>query len=499
MKRRIVTLATLTTILLWAVSVSAQQQVDVEALRKSLQTLSEQINQILATLPSAPEPTPTERVVHVGEDLQAALNAQPQLPIKLDAGGTYVGTFTLPSGTILNMNGAKLEGQATNIPVLTVAPGTHDVTVRDGVATSQYTIAVLIGRNDSQQTTLDRVPQNIRFERFTIPSHRGKRAIEINARDTELIDCVVDDAYSTSGQDTQAVAILNSAGNIAIRGGKYVGGSNGILVGGDYVKVPGMVPTGITIENAEVSRPLSWMTDGIVRKVKNLIEFKTGRDVVVRNNRLRGNWKDAQVGFAVVLTPASGGLLDNVLFENNDIRDTASGFQVTGKNDDSITPQATQGLVIRGNTVVVDIARFAAGNSVTGRFMLIQQEAKDVAILGNTFGGNIGSALIVGDFGRVMDPDGTQRSAGPMQSFVMRDNYFTVGKYGLFLAGGANGSNWRAFTVTIDVGGNTLGGAASALRTNFPSNRYLARADFDALFVDAANGDYRLNPTQLRK
>jgi hypothetical protein len=42
------------------------------------------------------------------------------------------------------------------------------------------------------------------------------------------------------------------------------------------------------------------------------------------------------------------------------------------------------------------------------------------------------------------------------------------------------------------VTGNTFADAAPALKKNLPKNKYVARSAFDAMFVDASAGDYRL-------
>ncbi len=55
-----------------------------------------------------------------------------------------------------------------------------------------------------------------------------------------------------------------------------------------------------------------------------------------------------------------------------------------------------------------------------------------------------------------------------------------------------NGRNNPRGVTTLRVTGNTFAEAAAAFEKNLPENTYVTRTAFDALFVDAAAGDYRL-------
>lgn len=420
---------------------------------------------------------PVRTRLSAGDDLQGALNAGGL--VELTPGATFAGQFTVSSDTTLRGNGAAIHGP--NGPALFVALGARNVVISDLIATSGWTGAVIeIGANTPAQNTIALAPSDITLERVIVPRHNGRRGIEVNGVRVSVIDCEVLETWSTAGHDSVGLGILNAPGPVTIRGGRYQAGSIGILTGGDTMKIPGIIPTDILIEGVEVSRPMSWRTDGVVRKVKNLIEFKTGRNVIIRRVLGFGSWRDGQSGYALLFTPGSGGFIENVVVEDAHFWNVANGVQVTGRNDNSVTPHPTRGIVIRRTRF--DLDKDLGGSGLYGRFLHIQQEAEDVTAEDVIATGNVGTSQILGAYGTVMNPDGTTRTAGPMRRLELRRNRIACGSYGLNLGGGANGSLAGTFvTELLDVSGNTFGGCASAMRANFPSNTFIDRATFDAM------------------
>ena len=61
--------------------------------------------------------------------------------------------------------------------------------------------------------------------------------------------------------------------------------------------------------------------------VKNLLELKNARRVLIQGNRFERNWADGQQGFAIVLTPrnqdgtAPWSVVEDVSFVDNELRD----------------------------------------------------------------------------------------------------------------------------------------------------------------------------------
>ena len=65
--------------------------------------------------------------------------------------------------------------------------------------------------------------------------------------------------------------------------------------------------------------------------MKNLIEFKNARNVIVDGNVLENSWTDAQIGYAVLFTVRSEegrapwATVQNISFTNNTVRNSRAG------------------------------------------------------------------------------------------------------------------------------------------------------------------------------
>ena len=108
------------------------------------------------------------------------------------------------------------------------------------------------------------------------------------------------------------------------------------------------MPTGITIRRNLITKPLAWMSQSWT--VKNLIEFKNARDVVVEGNTIENNWAAGQQGYSIVFTPrnqsntAPWSVVRNITVQNNVIRHVAAVFNILGYDD--ISPsQQTQDII----------------------------------------------------------------------------------------------------------------------------------------------------------
>lgn len=81
-----------------------------------------------------------------------------------------------------------------------------------------------------------------------------------------------------------------------------------------------------------------------------------------------------------------------------------------------------------------------------------------------------------------------------MERLSATGNYIVAGKYGFNLDGVGNAPLTQTIVNELTISGNTFADAASAFQKNRPDNTFLDRTTFDALFTDAANGDYTLKP-----
>src|SRR6185436_9462476 len=88
--------------------------------------------------------------------------------------------------------------------------------------------------------------------------------------------------------------------------------------------------------------------------VKNLLELKNARNVLIEGNVLEQNWVDAQNGFAVLFTVRNqeGGapwsVVEHVTFRNNIVRNSGSGINILARDDNNPSGVART-IVVRNN------------------------------------------------------------------------------------------------------------------------------------------------------
>lgn len=431
------------------------------AFLEHLQALGLEAGRLLGIGPVDPDPVVT---VTTSAALQAALDQGGE--ISLDPGRIFDGNFVVrTSQTTIRGNGAVLAG--TSGPALHVLPGVSDVRIEVLEARSAFDVVVLLGDNDIRtQGTLAQVPRRIVLDRVTVPTHRGKRAFEINAGDVELLNCEVGDTYDPALRDSQAICILNSPGPVRVSGGSYSAGSEIIMSGGDVMKIPGIHPTDLIFENLLLCRPLSWRTDGVNRVVKNCFELKDADGVIVRDVVMRGSWKAGQDGYAIVITPRTGGAIRNVLFERVTIRDVGAGLQLAGHNrpGDLPTPWRTTGIVFRDSTIVAHKGTYGG----RGLLALLGMSPDSLEFDNVVFVGDGTSVIYNGDDQRV----GRLRMTGSAA---------TTGTYGIMGAGLPNLTDYASWLDQLEVTGNTFTGAAGSLQKAIPSNTFVTRTAFDAI------------------
>lgn len=413
---------------------------------------------------------PVYRAVLPGHDLQAALNAGPA-DIRMCAGCVFSGGFVVPRPLSL-MGDAGTELVGIGKQAIRTLPGVNDIALTRFSARSNHQTVVQLGDNvAATQGTLDLVPRRIILREIKVPTHRGKRAFEINAADVLMEDCEALDVYDVNADD-QAIAILNTPGPFTARRGRFQSASENILAGGDTPKIAGVIPSDLVFEDLTLDKPQSWRRgsptfDGIERRIKTLFELKTGRRVTVRRVRMDGSWKDDQDGWAIVITPRACGAVEDVFLEDLTVVNVASVLNLTGHDEPTncATPFRTNQIRVFGGT-------FDAFKRVTGErgiFAMLSMGPADLTIENIAFRGN-GNHFIYGpDTERIM----LVRVVGSLA---------TVGQWGLSFGGAANLTNISTVD-QVDVVGNTFAGAASALRSRIPNNTYVDRPALDLLFA----------------
>jgi hypothetical protein len=446
--------------LLIALALQTQASPTPQQIRDQLEAVQRQLQVLIDTLPKVVPIT-------TAAELQAALDAGGT--VELPRGMTFVGQFTISrSGTVLIGNGSGIS--ASGAPALTIRPGVNDVHASGLVLVSSYDGAVLLcGYNGAPQTALAQQPKRITLDNITIPTHRGKRGIEFNCGGS-ILNSSIADVWATTLADSQAIAILNTCGPVIIQGGTYVAASENIISGGDTLKItdcPERVVADILIDNVTLSKPELWRTDGVRRAVKNLLELKAGKRVLIRDSRLSGSWGPvfggAQDGSAIVITPKNGQYIADVTIENVTVDRAANGLQLMGKDYNSVTPVATTNVIVRNSRFTGLTKTWATGRGILA---LVVDGMQAV-----TFENNVvtldGNAMILCD---------TRVPVGPL---AFRGSQMQTGPYGVMAPGvnfgGPTPPAYAGRECVTTFEGNTLGGAASQFKTNYPNNTYVPR------------------------
>ena len=211
--------------------------------------------------------------------------------------------------------------------------------------------------------------------------------------------------------------------------------------------------------------------------VKNLLELKNAKNVLIEGNVFEQVWAASQTGYALVLTPrnqdgtAPWVVVSDITIVNNIIRHTAGAFSILGEDDINDT-QPTGRITIRNN-LVHDVSRTWGGSS---HFMVMSRGPYDITVDHNTIF-HEGSVILADD--------------GVSSGFQFTNNTAPHNSYGIFGSGAGMGTAGLAtYFPNAVVKRNALGGAPAWL---YPTdNLYPDMATFTAQFADPSSLDFSL-------
>jgi hypothetical protein len=358
----------------------------------------------------------TGRTIHVaaGESLQAAIDqAKGGDLIALEPGATYQRPFELRrkegEGWIVISSAAKdlpPAGQrispadtsklatlvSSSGTVLRAEPGAHHyrlVGLEIAPADGEY-LNTLIELGDDARG-VEALPHHLIVERSYVhgdPARGARRGIAMNARHMAVVDSHFAD-FKERGADAQAIAGWNGDGPFRIANNYLEASGENIMFGGADPAIPNLVPADIEIVRNHFSKPLRWKSghasfEGTEWAVKNLLELKNARRVVIDGNLFEHNWPQAQNGFAILFTVRNqdGGApwstVEDVVFSNNLVRHVAAGVNILGRDDNHPSGQARR-IAIRNN-VFLDVG----GQWGNGRLFQLLNGTSGVTIERNT-------------------------------------------------------------------------------------------------------------------
>ncbi len=383
---------------------------------------------------------------------------------------------------------ARLVTPQNGVEVLGTAAGTAgwrliglDVTAAPAV--TQLGRLVRFGDGSQAQRTDAMVPQNIVLDRSYV--HAGttvdiRRCIDLHSGASAIIDSYVAGCHSNS--DAQAIAGWNGPGPYKIVNNYLEASTENVSFGGADPGIRDLVPSDIEIRHNHLFKPVAWKG---VWLVKNLLETKSASRVLIEGNVFENNWQHGQGGSAIVLksTNQDGACpwcgTSDVTFRLNLIRNTGSGFAISGAPDPNVTRVHLQRLTVTDNIVVnIDVAPMFGGD---GRAIMLVGDPSDVIFAHNTILSPSNAAVLF---------------AGPLetppQRLVIRDNIIGGGAYGVKGPGLGGGNatiaafmRGGAFTHNVVI----LGSAAG-----YPEGNYYPQRVEMLGFVSPPSLDFRLSP-----
>ncbi len=446
-------------------------------------------------------------LVSEGGELQAALDsAERGDQVVLQAGATFVGDFVLPAkpgaGWIVirsSMLGSLPAGQRVGpgqagvmarleahtggtVAVLRTAPGASQYWVAGLEVTAPEdvgTMTRLVDMGNGTAATVAASATGIVLDRTFIHGHARldlRRCVALNSAASAVINSWLSDCHAM-GADAQAIVAWNTPGPLLIENDRLEGAAENVMLGGADPAGQAMVPSDVTIRFNHFTKPLAWKVDdpafaGRQWSVKNLLEFKNARRVLVEGNLFEQLWSADQAGFALLVKSvnqdgtAPWSQTTDVTVRYNRFRRVAHGVNVANVNN------VTSRIKIVNN-LFAEVGGAAWGVDVG--ILLQCQGGADIIFAENT--GLVRRETIVFD-------------ETPVVRFAFLNNIVSRGQLGIKGSGSPEGDpSIAAYTSEAFVSGNVLVGATTSPYTGF----VIAPNEAALGFASPGTGDYRLN------
>jgi hypothetical protein len=352
--------------------------------------------------------------------------------------------------------------------------------------TTQIYAVVAIGNADASAATL---AHHIVFDRCYVhglPNSNDRRGIEMDGAYVAVVDSYISGFQDGSPvADSQGLWAYNTTGPLQIRNNYIEAATENVMFGGADSRAPVLVPTSIEIRNNHFYKPLSLIPTQYA--MKNLLEFKAARRVLVTGNTFENNPAKSQNGFALLITPRNGGgrapwtITSDIAIVGNTFINVGSGFNIAGLNDLNYPPTLmTERILVRDNVVGV-----TGLNGADGRAFEFIAGGGNYTITHNTI---INTALPPAWPGSTVALADSHR--GKVSNFVFTNNLATRTAWGFFGSGVAEGTralntyftNWTfAKNVLVDRPAG-----------DYPAGNFFPANVTAVHFVNYAGGNYAL-------
>ncbi|HEV7991530.1 MAG TPA: Ig-like domain-containing protein [Gemmatimonadaceae bacterium] len=455
--------------------------------------------------------------VAANANLQTALNAaQPGDELLLPQGATYTGTFTLPNKG--NMNGwivirtdvsdaaigmpgtrmtpsragsvrlAKIVANTVGSPLITALGANHyritgiEITSVPGL--NDINALVRFGDASYAQNSVATTANNLILDRSYVhgtPSTHLNRCLMLNSATSAVVDSWLGDCHSNHGE-SQAIIGWNGPGPFLIQNNHLEAGHEVVAFGGSTMTVANQSPSDITLRGNHITRPVSWKG---VWQVKNLLETKHVKRLLVEGNVFENNWIDAQAGFAILVKSENQNndnpwtTSSDVTFRYNRIRNTGNAFNLAA-NPSGLPAIPAARILIADNIIEnINVGIFAGG----GHTLQLLGDVRDVIMRHNT----VTSANGGGSFAILLG------SLPQVQRLVVHSNILVRGAYGVKGGGQSEGTaSLNHFAPGYLFTNNAIIGS-SALP--YPSSNWFASSLANLGFLNLSGGNFLLGPS----
>jgi len=447
-------------------------------------------------------------IVPAGGNVQSAINAaQYGDTIILEAGAVYTGSITLPlksgTGEIVIQSSrlselpegvrvspsqsalfAKLQTSTPADPVVKTVAGAHHYRFQ-GIEFSTSTASVIVydlirfGDGRFTQTTLSSVPHHLVVDRCYIhgfDTQDVQRGVSVNSSETTVSNSYISNIHGV-GFDTQAIAGWNGPGPILIINNYLEAAGENIMFGGADPASEAFIPSNIEIRRNFVFKPLSWKVGdptyaGKHWTIKNILELKNAKNVIIDGNVFQNCWTDGQAGIPILFTvrnqegSAPYSIIQNVSFTNNIVKGAEGALNFLG-TDNEKPSQRSSGAVIANNLFT----------DIHGPFMTLNG-FYNVTMDHNTSFQIYNTYTLYGE-----------QSLG----YVSTNNLTIENPYGIYGDGGYLGTaGLTKYTPSYVFSKNLMVGASSGMN---PAGNFYPSLASQVGFVDFANGNYALSST----
>lgn len=258
-------------------------------------------------------------------NLQAAINAaSPGATIWVDHTSSGAANISLPNkggssyiyivsdalASLPASGGRATSADASNMPTIT-STGSPSIALSTQSGACYYRFIGIkfagasgatggIIRIGSGESSASNLPHHIIIDRCLVQAHStgGQRGIAGNGNYIAVIDSSVWGWVSTSAE-TQAFHCYNGEGPILLENNYFEASGENIFFGGQDPAITNLIPSDITITNNHIKKLLTWCPfdasyAGTTYAVKNLMESKNSRRVLVEKNLFENMWQGAQ-------------------------------------------------------------------------------------------------------------------------------------------------------------------------------------------------------------